>query len=257
MDCAPSAPITIFALNSIAFFDFKSVPFTPVTKPFSCMMSVTANSSIACAYFLAVPNTRLSKNILLHTTPSTRFPSLLNGICTTSFFGEEKITPCVFPCGSFLTSPSRTRSRSTDIDLPEIASPQILSRGYLDFSSSRTLKPCFPRSAAQLLPPVPPPTTIASKESVSIGKKCHGNKFKQNYSARFLHGASLLLVLLDCFCGVGLKFSYCPQCVSLDMNVSNGMQVCAKCGYSGPMNYDSMDVINAAKRSKSRQSSSD
>ena len=41
------------------------------------------------------------------------------------------------------------------------------------------------------------------------------------------------------------------------MKVSNGMQVCAKCGYSGPMNYDSMDVINAAKKSKSRQSSSD
>lgn len=42
------------------------------------------------------------------------------------------------------------------------------------------------------------------------------------------------------------------------MKMSNGILVCAKCGYSGNMNYDSMDVINAARRSaRSRQSSSD
>jgi len=55
-----------------------------------------------------------------------------------------------------------------------------------------------------------------------------------------------------------LKFRYCPKCVSLDIMDSANGAACAKCGYSGSMNSDSMDVINAARRSaRSRASHSD
>ena len=50
-------------------------------------------------------------------------------------------------------------------------------------------------------------------------------------------------------------YKYCPKCYSLNvgMDQSIGGYKCRQCGYSGPMNQDSIDKINVMKKSKDVQ----
>lgn len=50
-------------------------------------------------------------------------------------------------------------------------------------------------------------------------------------------------------------YKYCPKCYSLNvgMDQSTGGHKCRQCGYSGPVNQDSIDRINVMKKSKDGQ----